>query len=488
MDEFQSSTSSKQGSNAKHKRVYIGNLPRTFESRQALQESLEQFIREKIPNINIESMQVNTSGKGKSPHALLECGPTQINQVIRVLNQQNWQGQRLNVQREKRNNNPSTGTSSTKSNKPGFGGQNWQSPTAPIVTTTTEEGTVTNLFAKIPIDQATRDIQTVVQEEIKDAEESGDDMINVALATTAAASFMAAMNAIAMDDPAFDDPEHDSVPTNWEQKLQVYDEYDDGDDGDEILDRIDEPGAAFQLKPMAELLADFGQADPNWKQKQVDSGIDPNPNDAPTSQLAPKGKAPIHICLTSFGFSKGAPKRMDGWSYRQPLLPLDCRDFPTVPHYLAWQDGLSGAVKRALQYPQPQDRTKCKEELEPTLYDYARKTVATQVWKALLEAQDQGGHGYVSPLEMTIFVGSESGRHRSVVVCEWAAIELRKLLRKNMNHVVKQPVSVGSFHRDVESHRQFQSKSKTSLKVGSETAQHQGKTIKKKHMDFAGDW
>ena len=52
---------------------------------------------------------------------------------------------------------------------------------------------------------------------------------------------------------------------------------------------------------------------------------------------------------------------------------------------------------------------------------------------------------------MTVYIGSEYGRHRSVVIVEAAAITLRNMLRKNeRNRFGSTPVSVGTRHRDVD--------------------------------------
>ena len=216
----------------------------------------------------------------------------------------------------------------------------------------------------------------------------------------------------------------------------------------------------FRLKDMSELLADFGQADPNWKNMKITE--ETTPAEPTESRLAPQGKAPIHISLCSFGYSKGAPPRPAGWSQSLPLAPIDVRDlFETVPKYLEWRDGLSGAVKQALK----------QENRDGTdIQGYAKSTVADQVWEALLEAQT-AGYGYASPLTMTVHVGSESGKHRSVVICEWAAIQIRKLLRTNDNNIIQQPVSVGTIHREIEKRK-------------SSNQQNQ----KKKPSDFGADW
>jgi hypothetical protein len=503
-DEFQVATTSKSNKYPKHKRVFIGNLSKdSFASPEDLQAALEKWMGDQIPDLTIHSIEVMNS-RGKDFHALVDCG-TQANQVIRSLHQKMWQGRTLNVQREQRTNTntKSNGNQPHFAKKPGFGGKGWSAPRAPRVSDLSATGSTaqpnSTTFTKIPIDQATNDIQSVVEEEFKRAEDTGEDPLNVAIASTAAATFLAAMGAFGDDEPllagsAYDDSDNDNDGAeNLPTESTLWD--DEGSEegyGNEEDDPVDEP-ATFQMKPMSELMAEFGQQDPNWKLLQpiegdnAEGSAHKDGSPASTNQLAPKGKAPIHIVLTSFGFSKGAPKRMDGWSYRQPLLPLDCRDFPTVPHYLAWQDGLSGSVKRALQYPPrgPYNAREGESSSKQSLHDYAVKTVAPQVFEALLDAQNQGGHGYVSPLEMTIYVGSDLGRHRSVVVCEWAAIRLRKMLRNNANGAVHQPVSIGTIHRDLEGHRHQH----YNLKSGTAGVNdRQGRTLKKKQMELAGDW
>lgn len=51
---------------------------------------------------------------------------------------------------------------------------------------------------------------------------------------------------------------------------------------------------------------------------------------------------------------------------------------------------------------------------------------------------------------MKVYVGSENGKHRSVVVCENAAKSLRTFLRNNKNNCIAVPTSVATVHRDVE--------------------------------------
>jgi hypothetical protein len=83
---------------------------------------------------------------------------------------------------------------------------------------------------------------------------------------------------------------------------------------------------------------------------------------------------------------------------------------------------------------------------------------------------------------MTVYVGSELGRHRSVAVCEWAAMGVRQLLRTNAGNAMHQPVSVGTFHRDVEKHRKI-NKVKNNNDNDDSRPQHGKRT-----HDMGADW
>jgi len=66
----------------------------------------------------------------------------------------------------------------------------------------------------------------------------------------------------------------------------------------------------------------------------------------------------------------------------------------------------------------------------------------------------------VSPLTMTVSVGSEYGTHRSMVLVEHLAVVLWDRLRRNNSSrfnddtgtsgIVRQPVSVGTRHMDMD--------------------------------------
>jgi hypothetical protein len=101
--------------------------------------------------------------------------------------------------------------------------------------------------------------------------------------------------------------------------------------------------------------------------------------------------------------------------------------------------------------------TKAKEDGEGhSLMRRRADNIADEIIKALVESRDKGGHGPVSPLTMTISVGSEYHMHRSVVLVEHPAVVLRARLRRNdssrfnddtgTNGIVQQPISVGTRH------------------------------------------
>ena len=86
--------------------------------------------------------------------------------------------------------------------------------------------------------------------------------------------------------------------------------------------------------------------------------------------------------------------------------------------------------------------------------------IANEIIKVLVKSIDERGNGPVLPLTMTVSVGSEYGRHQSVVLVEHLVVVLRARLRGNnssrfnddtgTNGIVRQPVSVGTRHRDMD--------------------------------------
>jgi hypothetical protein len=198
-------------------------------------------------------------------------------------------------------------------------------------------------------------------------------------------------------------------------------------------------------QPLRDLLSELGEFDPNFKKVTLDrdpidrsqvSILTEKSDSRSMSKLGKCGKAPLHVEFQSFGFMFGAPTR-SCFSHAQPLLTLDCREFPTVPAYLNHKPGISFDVKRVL----------LTDELKETI-----SKLSENVFNSLFDAI-QDGHGYALPLRMTIYVGSEIGRHRSVIACEEAAKLLRNHLRMNKESRIQIDVSVGTSHPDMDRRR-----------------------------------
>ena len=322
------------------------------------------------------------------------------------------------------------------------------------------------------IDEATERMTTTIQDEIHDAIDNQDDLINTSLAATAAVTFVtSALGSCEMNDTT---TVKNDVREIEQSMLTKALELNDKDSTENIQGDF----AAFARgNSLSALMEEFGQADPNWKTTVPDSAVADidtdklassnaarsgnrknSGNQCSRSMLGTEGKAPIHIQIESFGFVHGAPsrsKRDSGWSpYTQPLGPIDVRhDIDPVPAYLMWHDGINSAqVKRVLMTSKSESQSQgsSRAQAHDGFVQYIKSIASDQILPCLIEAQDVGGHGYVSPLSCKVQIGSELGRHRSVVVAERVAVALRQLLRDNSESKIRQPISVGTFHRDIE--------------------------------------
>ncbi|KAL3808397.1 hypothetical protein ACHAXA_009838 [Cyclostephanos tholiformis] len=285
-------------------------------------------------------------------------------------------------------------------------------------------------------------------------------------------------------------------------KVETKDDYSTGDDYQSRL-----------RMPLSKLLAEYGEQDDDWNKEGgrmhsstnrgcasggkhqttiIDAKNGPpsrisrvKRDEATAGQgmLAHHGKASVHLELESFGYKYGAPPHArNGFTYTRPLPPLDIRDLDRALGHVSKFNGLSYLVRRSLLNPsrRDDDHDDNKEEDGVDGGDAAMKTttkederspmrrradeIADEIVKVLVESIDEGGHGPVSPLTMTISIGSEYGRHRSVVLVEHLAVVLRARLRRNdgsrydgvVDHsgIVRQPVSVGTRHRDLDARHQ----------------------------------
>jgi RNase adaptor protein for sRNA GlmZ degradation len=331
--------------------------------------------------------------------------------------------------------------------------------------------------------------------EIQNASNNGEDELTAALASTAAMALLSSMNAFSLEDENRTDINNDQP----------------------IVDLKDEPATVndFYAKskiPLSQLMAEYGEQDIDFEktivavspplEKPALSHVDNTTTEVEDdrhgdSMLAPRGKAPIHVEFISFGYKYGAPSSREGWSYSQPLPPQDCRNLPRAPHHVARLSGLSYQVKRVLlgkYYGQNQTQSDQNNDLDDAsapsgpqeqedvvngqqkwdqndnLIRKEATRLAQDTMQFVEEAIVEGGHGYGMPLEMSIFIGSQYGRHRSVVLGETVAIAFRSLLRKNEQSKLTQPVSVGTRHRDVDRNHKDEEAFGTDLKREAQAA------------------
>jgi len=432
------------------KRLYIGNLPVEAE---ALEDKLVELLKGTAVDCQLDRQDVEVMCS-KSCHALVSCPNNVMDDLIQKLNKTYFEGKRLVVQRERKpRKDYQTVNAFTKS---------WAKPTTKTMAPEPEEPAATKEQISDPprdLQEVSERIGVIVQDEMGQAAENGGDaLMNAAIASTAAVSLLADLGFGVVDAET-----QVSTPT---QATSV------------PVDVVEDGGfMALCKQPLSSLMGEYGDYDPNWKQVEPTTTTDAptpalEPEKTPTattttatakpaldvknpnSVLGMQGKMPVHVEFTSFGYLHGAPSEIRrGWSHSQPLAPFDCRHLAPAPNYLQWQDGLSGAVKRSLVFPM--------DEMAPSIKEYV-KQVAEEVAVVLSEAIKEGGHGYAMPLRMMIYIGSDSGRHRSVVACELAATALRKLLRANKDGRFAQPCSVGTKHRHVQRRQSRDSRSKPS--------------------------
>jgi hypothetical protein len=190
------------------------------------------------------------------------------------------------------------------------------------------------------------------------------------------------------------------------------------------------------------------------------------------NRLQIQGHAPIHVELVSFGYRYGIPSEIRYYStgncYTQPLSPFDTRTtLAPLPNYLLHLDGKSGLTKNAMlrwtPISEPHHHKQDKSSLSKSrtvnsstgstnymnVRDYIHEYILPPVKESIIAAIDIGQHGYVSPITISIYMGSDNGKHRSVVTAELTAVALRKLFRTNPHNQFQCPISVGCRHRDI---------------------------------------
>ncbi len=244
---------------------------------------------------------------------------------------------------------------------------------------------------------------------------------------------------------------------------------------------MDEANVPVGVDPPLDDFDDNEQAQPQQEEQQT------VPTDG-INRLQLHGHAPIHVEFVSFGYQYGIPSEIRYYStgncYTQPILPFDTRTaLAPVPAYLSHIDGKAGIIKNtmlrwrltpamgaAASHRHSPNQQKSTDDDNTTttgttisssssssskncmnVRDYVNGGVIPPVTDAIVQAIDIGQHGYVSPITISIYIGSEYGKHRSVVTAELSAVALRKQLRKNSDNRFRCPISVGCRHRDMSS-------------------------------------
>jgi hypothetical protein len=174
------------------------------------------------------------------------------------------------------------------------------------------------------------------------------------------------------------------------------------------------------------------------------------------NRLQLHGHAPIHVELVSFGYRYGIPAEIRYYStgncYTQPLVPFDTRTaLAPLPHYMLHLDGKSGLLKNTLLRWNPTDTSNtCGRTANYiNVRNYINEQILPPITEAIIAAIDIGQHGYVSPITISIYLGSDHGKHRSVATAELTAVALRNQLRTNPHNQFHCPISVGCRHRDI---------------------------------------
>ncbi|GMH97346.1 hypothetical protein TrVE_jg7645 [Triparma verrucosa] len=181
---------------------------------------------------------------------------------------------------------------------------------------------------------------------------------------------------------------------------------------------------------MSSLLSSYGSQTPLPPPSSL-----PPPQTLPSKKtmLSPNTLSPITLTYLSFGHLYSTPSP----SYHD-LPPFDIRFLPLAPPSVIRLSGVSLACKRELlRNPSKTDQT----EIWETIHDIVERSFE------LVRVKIDEGYGFSSPISVTVFIGSNYGRHRSPCVAEACAVGLRKRLRGEEGGV---GVGVKVVHRDLD--------------------------------------
>jgi len=493
-DEWKTTIPNKSKSRVIKRRVFIGSLRFSSKLEHKLRDLFSQSAIAIRGDIQIDfpkHLQQEHTGslvriEGSACFALVECD---IEMAIKCLHGRMFDGNYLAVKLEKKQSNG-------RKNIKKFGG-GWTKPQKSrsipdrkkhlpssndesINSDRNDSLTINHMVPPLEEDDIatlSQDINDFVSDQLKERE--GDDGLNVGIAcTTAVVALLSAKNSGSVE-PEVKIIQAKETPLNLNSG---------GTSKSENEDDVLAFHSKFKSAGLSQLVNEYGKYDAcfektnivtkkdthlpssthsmmSTKQKEEIKGNASTRTRELNGMLAPNGKAPIHVQLVSFGYKYSVPPQArDGWSHSNPLSPMDCRDLPRAPHYVAKLSGLSFKVKQAL-LRECYNNTKTEENTGNESAAMGEKEhsgknvnqlklkgedIGSNVLKAIEEAIHDGGHGYGFPLEITVYIGSEYGRHRSVVLCEIAAQTIRGMLRKSSDDKITDPVSVSTRHRDVD--------------------------------------
>lgn len=461
MDEWQSTPSSSSiDSRRKPKRAFVGNLTPNSNLEHKLKDL---FMRS---NIHIQNLNIIKPKVGNNCFALVECD---VDEAVKCLNGVEFQGSRIVVQKEKKRIKKNTGfagsgTAGGGGFGGGFGGGGWAKPqqTSRPKNTDTNSSTASTQGAKAQNHQNQTKLSATTNDDL---------MSKLSLKQQHQTSSNNTKKIIKDEIKSF----HERCKLNINQLMEEYGDYDP--DFEKMKVDLSQPVVStMTITSTSTSTTKSTTATNNKLQSQQHS----------TGMLAPNGSAPIDVELVSFGYKYSVPPQArQGWSHSNPLSPIDCRNLPRCPHYVAKLSGLSFKVKKAFlskDYYLDNNRSsnsdgdnegdnssnnssnnnekgkhassenQNKEEstsIQNPLITRSNQ-ISQTILKSIEEAINEGNHGYAFPLQATVYIGSEYGRHRSVVLCENIALNIRKLLRANKDDRISVPVSVCVRHRDVD--------------------------------------
>jgi len=323
--------------------LYLGGLPSSDHgeiSVAALKDWLQQNLPSDVEIGDIEIKKRSKTAKNPSSFALVECGGSKgIADIVRILKQHSngeYQGSKVTIQREQRNNSKANKARQRSGNnhtgKRQFGGKgrsggknfsagpslsakSWSKPSSMEEPSSSVENEWDDVWNQqelqqeqqkpiASIEEASETIAGVVSKEIAQAN-NADEKVNAAIASTAATtmmtSLMASLGFGQQQETPIQSPTQTDNPLTDNKAITDFSSFAKGQSMQGLLDEFgeedpdwkkkiihendaeDPPSSStngndsasfFPGQSMAGLLEDFGEADPDWKTKIVVVGDD----------------------------------------------------------------------------------------------------------------------------------------------------------------------------------------------------------------------